>query len=104
MSARDRDDLLGDLADLCDEVTASVAATTRARFVRDGDAIRAMERRMELIGEIATRLGDDVPEAEVDWGDLRGLRIVLAHAYHRIVPERLWIYATNGVPKIRDAL
>ena len=104
MSARRLDDLHADLLGFCDEVIAATKATTKERFLDDLSAIRAMERRLELIGEVATRLGDDVPDADVDWQDLRGLRIMLAHVYNRILPERLWSYATSGIPRIRAAL
>lgn len=103
LSARHRDRLLADLAALCDEVLAATRGRDVEDFLDDLDAVRAMERRLELIGEVATRL-DDPPEADISWDDLRGLRVLLAHAYHRVLPERLWIYATTDVPLLRAAL
>ncbi len=103
MSARHPDLLLRDLARLCDEVMAATAGLDVEDFLDDLDKTRAMERRLELIGEIATRL-DEPPDADVSWDDLRGLRVLLAHAYHRVLPERLWVFATTDIPRLRAGL
>lgn len=103
MSARHREALIRDLAALCDEILAATAGRDVEDFLDDLDAVRAMERRLELVGEVATRL-DDPPEAGISWDDLRGLRVLLAHAYHRVLPERLWMYATTDIPRLRGAL
>lgn len=104
MSARSRDDLLADLRDLCDEIAANVAAWDRGDFLTDRNKQRVFEREMELLGEVATRLGDEVPPADIDWKHLRDLRILLAHVYHKVDPALLWTFATVDVPRIREAL
>jgi uncharacterized protein with HEPN domain len=58
----------------------------------DKDRLRqlATERLLEIIGESANTLTDEfrAQHPEVPWRDFIGLRIVLAHHYHRVDPTR----------------
>ena len=38
--------------------------------------------------------------AAVAWTDIRRLRIVLAHHYHRVDPEQVWTIATVDIPRM----
>jgi uncharacterized protein with HEPN domain len=94
---------LADLAELAEEVAGYTAGWTAARFAADRGRQRMVERTLELMGEIATRLGHDAPDVGVDWQALRDLRVLLAHAYHRVDPRRLWVHATRDVPALGKA-
>lgn len=104
MSARHPDELLADLLDVAREVEGYVAAWSEQDVLVDRAKQRVLERTLEILGEIATRLGDDAPDVGVDWKALRDLRVLLAHAYHRIDPRRLWVHAAQAVPRMREAL
>jgi uncharacterized protein with HEPN domain len=104
LSALRRDDLVGDLRDICDEIAGYVTGVGRADFLKDRARQRAIERTLEILGEIATQLGDEAPVADVDWKALRKLRVVLAHAYKRVDASRLWAFATQDVPRLRASL
>ncbi len=104
MSGLPRDDLLDDLRQLADETAGYVALWTERQFLADKAKQRILERTLELMGEVATRLGDDAPDGEVDWQGLRDLRVILAHVYQRVDPRRLWIHATRDVPRLREVL
>ncbi|MEK6976130.1 MAG: HepT-like ribonuclease domain-containing protein [Candidatus Thermoplasmatota archaeon] len=104
MSDRRRDDLLADLLDLAREIEGYVDAWTERDFLADRGKQRTLERTLELLGEVATRLGDDAPAINVDWKALRDLRVMLAHAYHRIDARRLWVHAARDVPSLRALL
>jgi len=97
-------DLLADLRDVAEEVAGYVDAWTERQFLADRGKQRIIERTLEVMGEIATRLGDDAPDVGADWRALRDLRVVLAHAYHRIDARRLWQFASVDVPALRDAV
>ena len=62
----------------------------------------AMERLLEIIGEAAGSLSEDfrARHAAVAWTDIRRLRIVLAHHYHRVDPEQVWTIATVDIPRM----
>jgi uncharacterized protein with HEPN domain len=74
----------------------------------DKDQLRqpATERLLEIIGESANTLTDEfrAHHPEVPWRDIIGLRIVLAHHYHRVDPNQVWIIATREVPRLAAQL
>ena len=40
----------------------------------------------------------------VPWADVVGLRTLLAHHYHRVDPEQVWVIASVEVPRLVLAL
>jgi uncharacterized protein with HEPN domain len=101
LSARTRDDL-EELRELAGEIIEYVSKWSKQDLLRDRAKQRALERTLELLGEVATRLGDDHPDVDLDWRTLRGLRVRLAHAYDNLDPGRLWDYADRYVRRILD--
>ncbi|HUW78317.1 MAG TPA: HepT-like ribonuclease domain-containing protein [Candidatus Nanopelagicaceae bacterium] len=66
----------------------------------------AIERFIELIGEAASTLS---PEArakypDIEWAKIIGMRVMLAHHYHRVNLDRVWITAAVDVPEFAAAL
>ena len=64
----------------------------------------AVERKFEIIGEAVNRLqklhpglADRIPEVR----KIVAFRNVLAHGYDHVVPELVWDYAQNHLPKLR---
>lgn len=92
-----------DILDACDELSSVVASRGS---VDEGILLRAAERLLEMIGEAATACSTEFREAlpQVDWAGLSGLRIVLAHHYHRTQPDLIWQFATVEAPELRSAL
>ena len=61
----------------------------------------AVERLLEIIGESARAMSDDGRSSlpAVPWADVIGLRTLLAHHYHRVDPEQVWVIAVE-VPRL----
>jgi uncharacterized protein with HEPN domain len=97
---------VADLLDLAHELEGYVTSWSEAEFLADRAKQRVVERTLELLGEVATRLGEEAPDVDVDWKALRDLRIMLGplHADHRIDPRRLWAHAARDVPHLREAV
>jgi uncharacterized protein with HEPN domain len=66
----------------------------------------AVERLLEIIGESANSLSDEFRARypDVPWRDIIGLRVVLAHHYHRVDPNQVWVIAVNEVSRLAEQL
>lgn len=78
----------------------------REAFEHDPAIKPAIERCLEIIGEAAGAMTDEFRRSTpgVAWSDVRRLRIVLAHHYHRVDPDQLWTMATIDIPEMVIAL
>jgi uncharacterized protein with HEPN domain len=96
---------LDDIRDMCAKVAELVA---RGREVVEADEILwlALERAIEIAGEAATQLSDEtkVRVPEVAWKELAAVRVVLAHAYHRVAFDQLWGIAADDLPVVAAAV
>ena len=90
-----------DILDAAGEVAAIVAAGKDA-FLTNSISQRAVERLLEIIGEAANLISDEVKSSfpQVDWRDIISLRILLAHHYFRVDDEQVWVIASQSVPEL----
>ncbi len=102
MSAQTHEGNLRELRQLAGEIVGYITKWSKQDVLRDKAKQRALERTLELLGEVATRLGDEHPEVDINWRNLRGLRVRLAHAYDDLDAERLWDYADRYVRRLTD--
>lgn len=100
MSRRD-DERVADILDAATEIGEIIEL---GRDAWDKDRLRrlAVERLLEIIGEAATSLSEDfrTQRPGIPWRDIIGLRVVLAHHYHRIDPGQVWVIAATEVPRL----
>ena len=85
-------------------------ATKLSRYVAKGfDEFRAeegsglaIERLLELIGEASSHFSKEFKASipNVEWKEIIGMRVLLAHAYHRVDFEIVWTAATVSVPDL----
>lgn len=94
-----------DILDAADQILDIVQV---GRDAWDKDRLRqlAAERLLEIIGESANSLSNEyrAQHPNVPWRDIIGLRIVLAHHYHRVDPNQVWVIATTEVPQLAGQL
>jgi uncharacterized protein with HEPN domain len=50
------------------------------------------------------RVQDILDASDIAWRDLIGLRIVLAHHYHRVDPNQVWVIAQTEVQRRGERL
>ncbi len=77
--------------------TEFVAST----LIQDG-----VVRNLEVIGEAAKRVPDDLRDSapSVPWKKLAGLRDILIHQYEGVDLAQVWRIASDVLPPIREAL
>ena len=96
---------LDDIRDMCTMVALLV---DRGRAVVEADEMLwlALERAIEIAGEAATQVSDETKARlpQVAWKELAAVRVVLAHAYHRVEFDQLWGIADHDLPTVAKAL
>jgi uncharacterized protein with HEPN domain len=99
------DDLLADLAEAAD-AAAELVSLGKRRWDTERPLRLAGEAIIGRLGDIATKLPDEVIKTtpEIPWREVKGMRIIAAHAYHRIDYEEVWVTLRDEVPRMDQAI
>lgn len=99
------DDLLADLAEAVD-AAAELVNLGKERWDAERPLRLAGEAVIGRLGDVATKLPGEVIKAtpEIRWREVRGMRIIAAHAYHRIDYEEVWVTLRDDVPRMAEAI
>jgi len=102
---RGTDDLLADLAEAAD-AAAEIVMLGKDRWDAERPLRLAGEAVIGRIGDIATKLPDEVTQAtpDIPWREVKGMRIIAAHAYHRIDYEQVWVTLRDDIPAMTKAI
>ena len=103
--SRSDDQRVQDILDAADQILA-VVQDGQDVWAKDRLRQLAVERLLEIIGESANSLSDEFRARypDVPWRDIIGLRVVLAHHYHRVDPTQVWVIAVSEVSRLAEQL
>jgi uncharacterized protein with HEPN domain len=75
-------------------------------FREDRQLRYAIERALEIIGEATSNLSDEIKKRDpsLPWSEMRGLRNIVAHAYHRVDPARVWRVVISDLPEAHERI
>lgn len=95
-----------DMIAFAEKVLAYTAGLDQPKFVADTLVYDATLRNLELIGEAATHVPDDVRQAhpQVPWRMIVATRNRLIHAYLGIDNDTLWSIVVTDVPALLPML
>ncbi|HRO03139.1 MAG TPA: DUF86 domain-containing protein [Terricaulis sp.] len=98
--------LVADMIEYAQHARAHTAGMGEAAFRQDLKTIHAVTRCVEIIGEAARAVPDEVRRRapDVPWAQIVGTRHILAHAYGRVDPAILWALVQNGLGKLEADL
>lgn len=99
------EDRIADILEAADQI-AGVVSAGKAAWDRDRISQLAVERLVEINGESARAMSAEARAKyrDVAWSDVIGLRILLAHHYHRVDPDQVWATAATEVPTLAERL
>ena len=97
---------LDDIIDFAGKVLTYTNGLDQAGFVASGLTYDATLRNLELIGETATHIPDEVRAAypEIPWRMIIATRNRLIHGYLGIDDDTLWSIIRDDVPKLLPLL
>ncbi len=97
---------IDDMLDFAGKVLAYTDGLDQAGFVASGLAYDATLRNLELIGEAATHIPDEIQAAhpEISWRMIIATRNRLIHGYLGIDDDILWSIIQDDVPELLPLL
>lgn len=98
--------LFADILDAIGMIEQFTAGTDFEAFRANPTAVAAVERKLQIISEAATRLGDEAERSipNLPWRDILGIGSQLRHAYERIDLDTIWSAATDDLPPLKAAV
>ena len=95
-----------DIIEACGKIRRYTAGMTFDAFVADDRTRDAVIRNIEIIGEAAKKLPDEViaKAPAVPWRKVRGMRDVVAHGYFGLDSKLVWDTATAKIDEIEIAV
>ena len=104
--ARDWTLFLRNMQHFCAKVIRYTGGLDQQQFLTDELTVDAVLRNLELLGEAAKQIPDNVRQRHptVPWRRIAGLRDVLAHAYFGLEEETIWQTVSLSVPALAEQL
>jgi uncharacterized protein with HEPN domain len=99
-------DYLIDILESALEVEVFIAGMSYDDFFRDKKTINAVIRSLEVMGEAAKRVPEEIRAKypEIPWKRMAGMRDKLIHEYTGVDLETVWDEAANELPAIKPML
>ncbi len=93
---------LEDILGAIQKIHRFLGSQTFEQFCADEKTIDAVVRNLEVIGEAAKKVPDELKNQTptVDWKRMAGLRDVLIHAYFAVDNEIVWDVIRNKLPAL----
>jgi uncharacterized protein with HEPN domain len=75
-------------------------------FIEDIKTQYAVIRALEIIGEAAKNVPEDIRQKNpsIPWKDLAGIRDKLIHAYFGVDLEVVWLSVKEGIPEAKPVI
>jgi len=95
---------LEDIVNSCDKISTYITDLNSESFKSDNKTVDAVVRNIEIIGEAASKVTEDVrnKHQDIEWKAIIGMRNILIHEYFGVDVEQVWLTATEEIPSLRN--
>ena len=106
MSRRDPRLFLADILEAIEKIERYTRGLSREALWQDDLVADAVVRNLEIIGEAARYLPDELrgKAADIDWRRVVGLRNVVVHEYFAIDLDVVWVVVKRNLPQLKKAV
>lgn len=97
---------IGDMLAAITKTQRYIAGLSYESFVQNEIVVDAVIRNIEVIGEAANYVPDEIQRryAHLPWAEMRGIRNILVHEYFGVSLPILWHTVTNDLPVVAPLL
>ncbi|MFA5249571.1 MAG: DUF86 domain-containing protein [Candidatus Paceibacterota bacterium] len=98
--------LLSDIFECIVLIEEYAGGSSKEEFLADIETQDAVLRRLEIIGEAAKKLSDDLKRdhPEIPWKNICGMRDIITHDYFGINLERVWNTVQGDLPDLKEKI
>jgi len=106
MSRRGDKEFLLDILEACNRIINFTKDMVYDKFVEDIKTQDAVLRNIEIMGEAAKNISDELKDrhSDIEWKKIARMRDKLIHFYFGVNLDIVWDVAKNKVPVLRDKI
>ena len=95
-----------DMLDNMDKAESFTQGLDFPRFTNDEKTQYAVVRSIEIIGEAAKHVPDEVRlrYSHIPWRDMSGMRDKVIHLYFGVNAQKVWLVITEDIPRLKPLL
>lgn len=97
---------LRDIVEFCEHLEEYVQGVEKRVFLENRMLQDALVRKLELIGEAAKNLGEEIREQNqsIPWREIARMRDKVIHHYFKVDLDIVWQTVINDIPKLKSEI